>query len=266
VQANFFAGTYLFPDEVMFEGNLSELADLNSKINKIRACYLCDIDYQSSEYADTIELTLFFTIETLLDYQCNKSQSYETTFKNITCKKKLLLSKNQFAEHFTEMNTKKFFIHHLSNTFFVTQSLDNGDELLTVSATIEGIILLEYHYNFWICNELDLQPPTKLKTYDWKDILENINIGDTIVLFENLLTLIKGLSYDKLDNQIIQPDVIMDNKPRAPTITSANTGINREQNEFNNKILELKNELHNRDYIINGLLKCLCNTPPFSTG
>lgn len=244
MQADFFAGTYLFPDEIMFECKLSELTDSNAKISKIQACYLCDTDYQSTENNDSIELIFFFTVVTLFEYKCDGSQLIETGIKKINCKKRLLLSKNQFADHITETNTRKFFINNLCNTNFVTQSLNNGEERLIVSATIKGILLLEYHYSFWICEELDLKPPTKLEAYDWKNILENISIRDTVVLFENLLTLFKKLSDEKLDKQINRPEKIMDREP-----------------ELYNRISKLTEELNNKDYIINGLLKCIYNAP-----
>ena len=263
-EADFFAEPYFFTNEIMFEGNLYELTDSDTQISKIRACYLYDIDYESSENTDNIELKLFFTIGILFEYQCNEPISSKTDLKEFTCQKRLLLSNRKFSHHLSKVNSKKYFINHLSNTTFYTQSLDNGEEMLIVTATIEGIILTEYHYNFWICNELNLPPPTKLESYDWKHILKNINIEDVVMLFENLLILIKRLCSERFDNQIEQSELIPYNKPWVSTkdIISANIEKYQEQDELNNIILQLKKELSDRDYIINGLVRYLYNKAP----
>lgn len=263
-QADFFAESCFFANEIMFEEYLSELADPGSQVSKIHACYLYDIDYECSENEDAMELTLLFTAGILFDYKCDNSSGNNSKFKEIPCLKKLFLSKKLLSGHFSEAGKKKYFINNLSNTTFYTQSPDNGDEMLVITASIEITILPEYHCNFWVCSKLNLPPPTGIENCDWINILKNINIEDVVMLFENLLTLVKGLCCGKPGNQTLRPGIIPCSEPWNPKKDIACTNINncRERDELNNAILQLKKEISDRDYIINGLLKYLNKKDP----
>ncbi|NMA67496.1 MAG: hypothetical protein GX957_14900 [Clostridiaceae bacterium] len=260
MKTNIIAGNYCFSDELMFETNLAGISDADTVIEKIRVCHLYDLDYQGTEDPDTIELTLFFHIGILFDYLCPKSQSIKTDYKRIPCQKKLLLFKKQFP-NFPDIKTKKYFVHNISNTLFNTWTQD-GDDILTVTAKIEGIILTEYHHNFWICKELDLQPPSKPESYDWTHIMKNINIKDTVILFESLLTLMKGICSEKSDKASLLPE-LKEHKVLPPIRNIAPQKLDKNQcpDKLNNLVLKLKKELNEKDYIINGLLKYL-NKPP----
>lgn len=259
MEANILAGTYCFSNELMFEKSLTEISDPDTKVKKIRTCYLFDTDWEISEGPDTIEVTLFFRIGVIFDYLCNKTNYIKTEYKTFPCQKRHLLYKKQLKNFVSDKKIKKYFIHNLNNILFSTYSLDNNEEILTVTCNIEGIILTEYHHNFWVGNELNLQPPSRPENYDWEHILKNINIKDAVILFESLLTLIKGICSEK-SNKSSHPKMSADEVSVSQTEnTPSQNHDNKELEDLKKLVLKLRHELEEKNYIISGLLKYINN-------
>ena len=261
METNILAGTYCFNNELMFETNLAEISYAVFCLKKKRECYLSDVDWASKETADTIELTLFFNIGILFDFLCPKTQDMKTGYKKIPCQKKLLIYKKQLKKLAPDTKARKYFIHNLNNTLFSTYTLDSGEEVLSVTASIEGIILTQYHHNFWVCNEVNLRPPSRHENYDWKNILRNINIHDTIILFESLLTLVKGICSEKPFRPARLPEKSSCSASVSPVKNTLpqSSNNNQKSEELEKLVTQLKKELNERDYIIDGLLKYIGN-------
>lgn len=264
-QDDFLAGTYVFNDEVMYEGIFSESTNPDVETLKIQDCYLYNADYQSTEKNDAFEIDLRFSIGILYDCRRKSSWLTETEFKEIPCEKKLILNKKKLSERVYDKNTKKYFVHHLKNVRFNTRILDENKVKLTVTATIEGIILTKYHHNFWICDDFNPRPPSKSENLDWKQVLESINIRDTVLMFETLLALVKRLCSERQDYTCKRMRITSHSNqpakepPNCETCTNATNCPNQENTceELYNIIRKLNDELKEKDYIIDGLLKCL---------
>lgn len=245
--SDFFVGKYSFINEVLFEGNITDLLVSDIGIKKIEDCYLYDISYQNKENIDTIELAMLFIIEVFCELNPIKTQEVKTIGQKIFGKKKILISKSIIKDQKHIATNNYHVIQHLNNISFDTKIVENKDVYLTITANIEGMILNEPHEDFWICNHLNMDPPVEDEIREGRQLLNSINIKDMVSLFENFLLLVKGVCNYEADH-INRAD-----KERS----EENIEMKNKINELNKRIYELKSEINSMSYIINGLLKII---------
>jgi len=247
----FYAGKYSFNDEVLFEGNFSDISGVEAgdfEAGDVLDCCFYDIGFQSVEDPDSIEQTMTFTLEIFCDVRHKYQQHSGIVARKINTEKKLLIPKKEVDGLAAAESENHCIINHISNTAFHTRILDNGDVYLAVTATIDVMILDEPHDDFWICNRTDLAPPAENEIQDWKKLIKDISIKDTVLLFENLIQLVKENVCSGSDD-----DVRTDKKK----LEQENLLLKYEVNELRNRIHALNSRINDREYIINGLLKII---------
>jgi len=246
--SDFFIGKYSFINEVLFEGNITDLLGSDIEVRKIENCCLYDVSYQTIENIDTIELAMLYVIEVFCEVHPNKKQEVSTIGQKIYGENKLLISKSIIKEQKHTTSHNYCVIQHLNNIAFYTQTLKNHDVYLTITANIEGIILNEPHEDFWICDQINMDPPMEDEVRDGRQLLNSINTKDMVSLFENFLQLVKGVCNHEA-NHI--------NKVNKEQPEQENVDLKDEINELKKRIYDLKSEINRRGYIINGLLKII---------
>lgn len=251
MQPNFYAGKYTFFDEVLFECSFSDLLGIEAEdieAGDALSCCLYDIGFHSAEDHDSIEQTMAYSLEIFCDVRHKYQQHSGIVSRKINGEKKLLIPKKEIEGLTAAESENHSIINHISNTAFHTRNLKNGDIYLAVTANIEIMILDEPHEDFWICSRTDIVPPAENEVHDWKKLIKDISIRDTVLLFENLIQLIK-------ENVCSGPDD--DAGTDKKKLEQENLLLKYELNELRNRILALSSRISERDYIIDGLLKII---------
>ncbi|HHW22025.1 MAG TPA: hypothetical protein GXX26_03960 [Clostridiaceae bacterium] len=243
----FYVGSYSFTDEVLFEGNVTDILGDDIEAVKIRNCCLYDISCQTVENPDDMEQTMFFTLEVFCDVRY-KQQDMRVVGKRINGEKKFRIPKKNIREQSLAETGKYYVIQHLNNLSYSVQTSKSRDIILSVTADIEGAILDEPHEDFLICSRINLDPPAEDKVQDWNQLFDSINIKDTVSLFESLLRLVKGVCSENANDK---------NKEEKDKLEKENMKLTSEIYELQKRVNDMKKEINDRGYIINGLLKII---------
>lgn len=243
----FYLGKHSFENEVLFESDIRELLGVDIENVKIRDCCIYDISGQTMESPEKIEQTMLFTLEFFCDVRL-KQQDVRTIAKKINCEKKLLIPQKFIKAQLHAETGNHCVILHMSNVAFCSHVIKNRGVVLTVTANIDAIILDEPHEDFIICSQINIVPPEGDEVQDWKQLLNSINIKDTVSLFENLLNLVKSVNSDNSNDFSESVKIKLEQE---------NMKLTNEIYELRNRIRDLKNEISNQGYIINGLLKII---------
>ncbi|MCX7773583.1 MAG: hypothetical protein N2376_10785 [Clostridia bacterium] len=193
-------GTYYLPEETIFEGVLTGLAEYPYKLLQIVNCYLYDISFEQSILDDAIEFMLDFTLEVIYKTCLKDKTSVQTSSKKHHAQKSITLAMPFYRDLLTLIDGKTRFVHHLSELSFKTTPVDEGAVQLTVQGTLDGVALADTYHNFWVLKEekwdrekqLPKPEASEAPELDWKTLLDSVNIKDVVTLFENLMVLIKN--------------------------------------------------------------------------
>jgi hypothetical protein len=246
--SDFYVGKFYFANEVLFEGNLTELLGTDLEVREVDGCCLYDVSCQTIENTDYIEHAMFFVIEVFCDVYSKDKQEVNRIGQKIPGEKKLLISKGLMNQLINTTYDNHHVIQRLNNIAFYTRVLDNQDVYLTITANIEGVILNEPHENYWVCNHINMGPPMEDEVQDWKQLLNSINIMDMVSVFEHFLLFVKEICNNEI-NHINQTD--------KEILVQEKMNLTYEISELRKIICDLKKEYDSQSYIINGLLKII---------
>lgn len=261
MRADTILGAYTFENITFYDSDLMGLIKCEKKIQRIKSCYISNASFNQHFLENSLIINIDYDVEIVLE---TNGQNNEEVVISSHKTRSIGLDLNKFPYIISNIDNTIFFFHSIVYVSYESQIIDENKVSLIICGKVEGIVTKKGYNNIFMCKKSYEQDKKDDRRSFELENTENIKRLGIPSSEETKSELLKESDDDnRTDNMskefndqrmYVELASIMQ---KSNSLDELNKNLNNRLENTLSNLLLVKNQLYERNYVIEGLLEIL---------